>query len=128
MANSQSMVLASWAGYENARQPAGCDERDVICLDAEAEVHLTSVETITGPTLPTDLTATTIFHADPRPGTRLLMAVNGAGATIPRASILAYVSPRKRQACVPIDYVKRLKLTVPVTAYRSGDRYCFSEY
>jgi hypothetical protein len=121
-----SLVLAEWQGAQNERQPPGCDEPGVICLDTMAEVQFGDVQKVSGPKVPSTVTATLIFHSPPRRGVSVLIALerNAAGQRV--AQLLDYVGPPEREACFSKDDAKELGIIVPVSAVDRGDRYCFT--
>jgi len=122
-----SLAFASWGGFSNPTQPKewGCDKVQMICLDALADVRFIHVKTIAGSPLERSVTAATAFHAPPRRGMRILVAVTTASDGTRQGKILRYVLPGKHQACLDMETITARKYPVPSHSERRGDEICF---
>jgi len=121
-----SLFLAEWRDVRNVRLPPGCNVPEVICWNVWADVDFGNVSTVSGPRLPTAITATVGFHAQPRRSVTILAAVRTDAAGKRTAWRLDVVLPTESEACFDADDVDRLNIVVPKVAVRRGDQYCVS--
>lgn len=124
--NATSLFLGEWHEALNYREPPGCDDPNVICLDSWADVDFEDVYTLSGPRLPKILVATVGFHAEPQHNLTVLAAtrIDARGERI--AWRLDIVLPAESEACFRADDVKRLHIVIPKSAAHRGDLYCIS--
>ena len=124
--NTVSLAIADWGGFSNPTQPKewGCDRPQTICLDSLADARFRNLKTIAGPELPDSLVASTIFHAEPRRGVRMLVAIQTGTDERRTGKILRYILPGRHEACFDAQFATKHHYPIPDGARRKGGEMC----